>query len=148
MTIAFTACLWASLTVSCSSCGDRRKPAAEQMTELQMEQAVNDAHNALTSLDYTGTYYSVLPFEQYGGLGVRITLTEEDYVAEQTYMNTGETKRFTGKYEWDSYGTVITLEGVGAQVPHMLFVGEEQLIVTDTEGKPVSDARYVLPKVE
>ena len=107
-----------------------------------------DMHNAISSLDYQGTYIGSLPCADCEAMETTLIITDDSYIKETIYK--GKSKKVfkdSGNIEWNKEGNTITL--VGSGVPNQYFVGENILFHLDSNGKRVEGdlaAKYKLNK--
>lgn len=98
-----------------------------------------DEHNALTSLDFMGTYEGILPCADCEGIQTVIELgVGNSYVKKITYLgkdnnNVIETQ---GTFSWNDEGNTITLDDEPS--PNQYFVGENVLFHLDLDGNRIT----------
>lgn len=104
-------------------------------------ETVEAGHNAFNSLDWQGTYKGTLPCADCAGIDYTLTLSEDEtYTLTQVYQGKEEDGgQFTssGKFHWDTKGSVITLED-GSETPNQYFVGENLLMKLDINGEKIT----------
>lgn len=144
-----------SLAVSCIKTEEKRqKPLHE--TEIG-----DPYHNARNSLDYTGVYTGVIPWEDgikwvetfaerssATALGVVDIRRDNVCVIKTKRAGSDETIwEMFAAYEWNDAGNVITVEML--PVPVSFFVGEGYLILLEKEDDTITGDiadRYILKK--
>jgi len=142
-------CCIALLALFTTACSEAPKEdTAVDTTQVQTEAAktVPVGDTSQNSLDWAGSYEGVLPCASCEGIQTLITLqSDNSFVQETVYLGKDEKiLKLMGKTAWDEKGQKITLED-GTQY----LVGENQLIMLDTEGKRITGdlaANYVLKK--
>ncbi|MDT3337497.1 copper resistance protein NlpE [Shewanella sp. SP1S1-7] len=142
-------CYIALLALFTTACSEAPKEdTAVDTTQVQTEAAktVPVGDTSQNSLDWAGSYEGVLPCASCEGIQTLITLqSDNSFVQETVYLGKDEKiLKLMGKAAWDEKGQKITLED-GTQY----LVGENQLIILDTEGKRITGdlaANYVLKK--
>ncbi|MGI2130646.1 copper resistance protein NlpE [Shewanella baltica] len=142
-------CCIALLALFTTACSEAPKEeTAVDTTQVQTEAAktVPVGDTSQNSLDWAGSYEGVLPCASCEGMQTLITLqADNSFVQETVYLGKDEKiLKLMGKMTWDELGQKITLED-GTQY----LVGENQLIMLDTEGKRITGelaANYVLKK--
>lgn len=140
-----------SLVFLASCVGKSPKPVEEVGTAIDsiaLKTEADAAHNAKNSLDVNGVYMGELPLASKGALKVTITIDGASYTCKKVYPVAGaKVEEMAGKVLWNDAGNTITLDGITA--PNQYFVGENQLIQLDMEGKKIEGdlaAKYVLAK--
>ncbi|MDT3306354.1 copper resistance protein NlpE [Shewanella vaxholmensis] len=142
-------CCIALLALFTTACSEAPKEeTAVDTTQVQTEAAktVPVGDTSQNSLDWAGSYEGVLPCASCEGIQTLITLQSDNrFVQETVYLGKDEKIfKLIGKAVWDEKGQKITLDD-GTQY----LVGENQLIMLDTEGKRITGdlaANYVLKK--
>ncbi|MCS6154295.1 copper resistance protein NlpE [Shewanella baltica] len=142
-------CCIALLALFTTACSEAPKEeTAVDTTQVQTDAAktVPVGDTSQNSLDWAGSYEGVLPCASCEGMQTLITLqADNSFVQETVYLGKDEKiLKLMGKMTWDELGQKITLED-GTQY----LVGENQLIMLDTEGKRITGelaANYVLKK--
>jgi heat shock protein HslJ len=135
--------VFAVLAVFLSGCASASTPSLVQRTATQ--------HNSANSLDWDGSYAGVIPCADCEGIEISVMLNKDlSYVVKTKYMGK-ENRVFQqqGNFTWNEEGNVIHLQGI-PQGPDRYFVGENQLIQLDKQGKKITGnlaAMYVLHKV-
>lgn len=139
-----------------TSCGGNSKKDDVVTEEVQItteevatpDAGLPDESNALSSLDYEGTYVGTLPSASGEGMKVTITLGDKDYTKEIQYVGKKtEPIKEKGTYKWDTAGNTITLES--AEKPNQYFVGENIITQLDVDGNKITGDManlYVLKK--
>ena len=106
------------------------------------ESSVADSeHNALTSLDWAGSYSGILPCADCEGIETELTLTADgEFTLSTNYLGVDEPATFTesGTFKWAKDGNSIELEGLaeGSQSPYYK-VEENRIQHLDIEGNLV-----------
>uniref|UniRef100_UPI004047ACCC copper resistance protein NlpE n=1 Tax=Roseivirga sp. TaxID=1964215 RepID=UPI004047ACCC len=142
-------CYIALLALFTTACSEASKEStAVNTAQVQTEAAttVPVGDTSQNSLDWAGSYEGVLPCASCEGIQTLITLqSDNSFVQETVYLGKDEKIfKLIGKAVWDEKGQKITLDD-GTQY----LVGENQLIMLDTEGKRITGdlaANYVLKK--
>ncbi|AUD61013.1 copper resistance protein [Shewanella sp. Pdp11] len=142
-------CYIALLALFTTACSEASKEStAVNTAQVQTEAAttVPVGDTSQNSLDWAGSYEGVLPCASCEGIQTLITLqSDNSFVQETVYLGKDEKIfKLIGKAVWDEKGQKITLDD-GTQY----LVGENQLIMLDTEGKRITGdlaANYVLEK--
>jgi uncharacterized lipoprotein NlpE involved in copper resistance len=139
--------LLALLTSACSEPAPKEETAVDAaQVQTEAPQATPVGDTSQNALDWVGIYEGVLPCASCEGIKTLITLqSDNNFIQESVYLGKDEQIfKVTGKATWDDQGKKITLED-GTQY----LVGENQLIMLDTEGKQISGelaSHYVLKK--
>ena len=95
-----------------------------------------DIHNAMSSLDYQGTYLGSLPCADCEAIETKIILTDDSFIKEAVYKGKSkEVYKESGSIQWNKEGNTITLVGVNPS--NLYFVGENVLIHLDSDGNRV-----------
>jgi heat shock protein HslJ len=119
-----------------------------------MKRAFSNSHNSANTLDWSGTYKSAMPNENYSGTITELTLdTAQTFILKRIYLDKGAqpekgTER-SGNFSWNRAGNTITLMGIENQ-PHEFFVGENRLWELDRKGHKITgnDAdKFILNKL-
>lgn len=138
--------LLALFTTACSEAPKEETAVNTAQTQTEAAKSVPVGDTSQNSLDWAGSYEGVLPCASCEGMQTLITLqADNSFVQETVYLGKDEKiLKLMGKVTWDELGQKITLED-GTQY----LVGENQLIMLDTEGKRITGelaANYVLKK--
>ncbi|EGQ9177077.1 copper resistance protein NlpE [Vibrio alginolyticus] len=110
----------------------------EEEQVITEETFVDSEHNALSALDWNGTYKGTLPCADCAGIDMTITLNQDGtYVLEENYQDKedGQSKS-EGQFTWDANGSIVTLTNEDA--PNQYFVGENVLMKLDMNGEKVT----------
>jgi copper homeostasis protein (lipoprotein) len=104
--------------------------------------------NSMTSLDWPGIYYGILPCADCEGIETVIHLKQDKtYSLQSKYLGkTNNMAGSTGTFNWNKAGNKITLSN---EQPGVYLVGENKLVHLDSDGKTISGAlaeKYVLLK--
>ncbi|MFR9166519.1 MAG: copper resistance protein NlpE [Dysgonomonas sp.] len=135
------------------SCTSNAKKENENTDVLEISENVADnAHSAMNSLDYMGTYKGTLPCADCDSIETAIVLNEKDYIISTTLFKNGKTASSVekGTYSWNDAGNTITLDSI-KNAPNKYFVGENTLRQLDMDGNKIEGNladMYVLKKVE
>jgi len=102
--------------------------------------------NSRNALDWAGIYVGTIPGTN---SDIKVTLTlsaDSKYLMVSEYVDKGESFTSEGKFKWDDYGSIITLEGT-ENIQYK--VGENQIIQLDKNGNEITGElaeKYVLLK--
>lgn len=121
------------MTVACQT-----KQQTEEIV-VSDEMFEGDEHNAVTSLDFMGTYEGVLPCADCEGIQTVIELgVGNSYVKKVTYLGkeNSEVIETQGTFSWNDEGNTITLDSEPA--PNQYFVGENVLFHLDMDGNRIT----------
>jgi copper homeostasis protein (lipoprotein) len=119
------------------------------LAKREVENDKRDGHNSFNSVDWEGTYESIIPCADCRGIKTIITLNlDSTYHRSEEYLGKNE-KPFTdtGKYIWDKSGNQITL--IDQKRNQKYKVGEEHLLHLDRDGNVIQGElaqQYVLKK--
>ncbi|MCI2962135.1 copper resistance protein NlpE [Shewanella sp. N2AIL] len=138
--------LLALFTTACSEASKENTAVNTAQVQTEAATTVPVGDTSQNSLDWAGSYEGVLPCASCEGIQTLITLQADNrFVQETVYLGKDEKIfKLIGKAVWDEKGQKITLDD-GTQY----LVGENQLIMLDTEGKRITGdlaANYVLKK--
>ena len=138
--------LLALFTTACSEASKENTAVNTAQVQTEAATIVPVGDTSQNSLDWAGSYEGVLPCASCEGIQTLITLQADNrFVQETVYLGKDEKIfKLIGKAVWDEKGQKITLDD-GTQY----LVGENQLIMLDTEGKRITGdlaANYVLKK--
>lgn len=138
--------LLALFTTACSEAPKEETAVNTAQAQTEAAKSIPVGDTSQNSLDWAGSYEGVLPCASCEGMQTLITLqADNSFVQETVYLGKDEKiLKLMGKVTWDELGQKITLED-GTQY----LVGENQLIMLDTEGKRITGelaANYVLKK--
>lgn len=124
------------------------KPAPESVSGA----TYSTGDNSMTSVDWAGTYFATLPCGRCEGIEMWVTLKPEGtYSLNTNYLGLNDAleEEFTGKFSWDQYGGIVTMEGLKGTYPGKFKVGENKIWYLDADGKqmtgPLAD-QYILTK--
>ncbi|MCL1090131.1 copper resistance protein NlpE [Shewanella profunda] len=140
----FGIALLALFTTACSDPAPTPTNTAPAQTEPASSTPLGDTSQ--NSLDWPGDYEGILPCASCEGIETHISLqADNSFEVKTIYLGKDEKiLKVTGTAVWDAQGQKITLAD-GSQY----LVGENQLIMLDTEGKRITGdlaANYVLKK--
>ena len=113
--------------------------------------AIDAAHNARNSIDWSGVYTGVIPAADGPGISVEITL-RTDATCEVYYRYIDRENSdfvYTGTFTWDESGNAVILDI--EDIPPYYHVGENTLTQLDMAGKPITGMlaeHYILSKVQ
>lgn len=136
------------LSVLLMACGNKSTAEKEKANEKEI-----DTHTAQNSLDWQGIYKGLLPCADCEGIETSLSLQDDlSYTLRTKYSGKDETaNEVSGKFEWNTNGNTITLNGINPQEqPSQYFVGENKLIQLDLEGKKIEGelaSNYELAKI-
>ncbi|MCU0400852.1 MAG: copper resistance protein NlpE [Algoriphagus sp.] len=136
------------------------KPTADITAEAQVSHAdtlkttqnIPYADNSQTSLDWPGTYFNVLPCASCEGIETWLTLNPDGtFQLKTNYLGLNDAREeiFTGKFDWDSSGSTIQLQGLIGDTPGKYKVGENRIWHLDRDGNQIEgnlSDRYILLK--
>ena len=124
-----------TLSLMTVSCKKENKMNTDENT-IDSTEVIVDDHNAMSSLDYQGTYVGSLPCADCEAIETKIILTDDSFIKEMVYKGKSkEIYKESGSIEWNKEGNTITL--VGASPSNQYFVGENILFHLDSDGKRV-----------
>jgi uncharacterized lipoprotein NlpE involved in copper resistance len=135
---------------------------AQQMESDKTETAQNKtkqtaqplADNSMTSLDWDGTYFGVVPCADCEGIETTITLGKDlTYKIKTKYLGkSDQVFEKSGSFTWNEAGNTITLNDAdGKETTDKYFVGENQITQLDLSGNKITGAladKYILKKSE
>ena len=114
-------------------------------------QVIDAAHNSRNALTWQGTYSGTTPCADCEGIKTSLTLQENTYVLETTYLGKSDkVYKEEGNFVWNEKGSIITLDGEKGGFKLQYRVGENQLIQLDNEGNKIEGQfaeMYILTKV-
>lgn len=111
-----------------------------------------DQHTSKTSLDWSGTYFGIIPCSDCEGINTQIILNQDNnYIFKLQHSgNPDETLEFRGTFSWNQAGDKITLGGIDNTIyPIYYLVGENKLTQLDLAGNIIRSSNasmYVLHK--
>ncbi|MDR2467097.1 MAG: copper resistance protein NlpE [Prevotellaceae bacterium] len=119
-----------------NSCKSKPRTAAKPSNEI----VAVTADNSRTSLNWDGVYSGVIPCASCPGINVKITLkTDETYELVFSYLERGKQKyTHKGKFKWSKDGSKITLDIKEGEFSTHYKVGENVLIVLDSNGDVIT----------
>ena len=116
--------------------------------------ALATSDNSQNALNWEGTYAGIVPCANCQGIFTQITLRRNStYTIQTEYLGKEESsaETYTGTFEWDASGSVITLNGMAEQSgPSHYKVGENILFQLDMDGNVITGelaANYTLAKI-
>lgn len=147
LTLAFSALLIAS----CNKKSDDPKIKTTTVTETKTDSTIAIGDNSQNSLDWNGTYKGTIPCADCEGIAMEITLNKDlTFTSKSVYLGK-EKNEFNenGIFSWNKEGSGITTVSEN-KTTAMYKVGENKLILLNSEGKENSDSKmadmYVLNK--
>ncbi|GHV35943.1 lipoprotein [Bacteroidia bacterium] len=115
-----------------------------------LSEVIDAAHNSRNSLDWQGTYTGTTPCADCEGIKTSLTLNEDTYVLETTYLGKSKvTFKEEGQFVWNDEGGIITLNNEKNGFKSQYRVGENRLIQLDMEGNKIDGEfadMYILQK--
>lgn len=117
------------------------------------QSSVYSVHNSQNSLDWAGTYESILPCADCEGIETRLSLEYDNtYELQRRYLGKESDNVFTstGSFEWNEEGSIITLLNEHKSSSASYFVGENYVVHLDNEGERITGdlaAMYVMQKL-
>ena len=141
------------VAIALSACNTGKRSSNAQTNEME---AADPAHNSRNSLDWQGVYRGVLPCADCEGIQEEIRLNDDmTYELVRNYLGKGDNRYSDkGRFEWDDAGARIKLISADSSdnTNRWFKVGENQLIVLDTEGNPIESGLpaelYVFQKMD
>lgn len=141
------------LILSCACGPDENPPAdtaAANAPEPEATPMADEGHSSRNSLDWAGTYSSVIPCADCPGIRMTVTLDADGrFERTMVYLERSVKPQVeAGQFSWNEAGSAVTLQepdGPGQQYK----VGENTLTHLDRDGKPITGDRaslYVLHK--
>ena len=116
--------------------------------DTTITQAVIDEHTAEKSLDWAGTYEGTIPCADCPGIKTTVVLNDDHTFQYDTeYLEKKVTTTDKGTFSWENNGSTVSLKG--KEINSTLKVGENQLILLDTEGNVITGEladHYILKK--
>ncbi len=119
------------------------------LAKVEVENESDNQHNSQNSLDWEGSYVSVLPCADCEGIKTILTIKKDGtFVRTEIYLGkNGKKFEYEGKFEWDKSGNKITL--LDQRRNQQYKVEENKLIHLDDNGKVITGSlsqHYVLEK--
>lgn len=113
------------------------------------QSTLNDGHNSLNSLDWSGNYYGVLPCADCEGIDTRVQLRQDNsFVLTQKYLGRRKIiEKFSGSFSWAPNGSEVILKDKSMTMHFK--VGENRLVLLDGQGREIKGAlsdHYMLIK--
>ncbi|HAY3542728.1 TPA: copper resistance protein NlpE [Elizabethkingia anophelis] len=145
-----------ALLMSCSQKKELKPESGDEVTTTETKTdsiasvapVTDDGHNAQNSLDWAGTYEGTLPCADCPGIKTTITLKDDNtYTISEEYLERKTKAEDKGKFEWDKSGSKVSL--ISKDGKRQYFVGENQLIHLDMDGKEITGPNkdlYILKK--
>lgn len=126
--------------------------ATDTLTESVSGATHSTGDNSMTSVDWPGTYFATLPCGRCEGIEMWVTLKSDGtYALNTNYLGLNDAleEEFTGKFTWDQYGGIVTLEGLKGTYPGKFKVGENRIWYLDKDGNQMTGPlaeQYILDK--
>lgn len=140
------------LIASCNKKSDETKiETTATETEIKTDSTIAVGDNSQNSLDWNGTYKGTIPCADCEGIAMEITLNKDlTYTSKSVYLGKGKNEfKENGTFSWNKEGSGITTVSEN-KTTSMYKVGENKLILLNSEGKENSDSKmanmYVLNK--
>ena len=147
LTLAFSIFLIAS----CNKKSDDSKIETTTVTEIKTDSTIAIGDNSQSSIDWNGTYKGTIPCADCEGIAMEIKLNKDlTFTSKSVYLGK-ERNEFNenGTFSWNKEGTTIST-ATQDKTTAMYKVGENKLILLNSEGKENSDSKmadmYVLNK--
>lgn len=136
---------------------NKEQDQMEGNTQVEVRNLINEPvlsspDNSQTALDWTGTYFNVLPCASCEGIETWLTLNpDQSFELKTNYLGLNDAREeiFTGKFTWNEGGSIIQLLGLIGDTPGKYKVGENQIWHLDQEGNKIEGQladRYILHK--
>lgn len=134
------------LALFTTACSEPAQPSANTAAQTEATASISLGDTSKNALDWPGEYEGVVPCASCEGIQTHISLrADNSFELKTVYLGKDERIfKVTGTAVWDEQGRNITLAD-GSQY----LVGENQLIMLDTEGKRITGElaeHYVLKK--
>ena len=120
-------------------------------TEIKTDSTIAVGDNSQNSLDWNGTYKGTIPCADCEGIAMEIKLNKDlTFTSKSVYLGK-EKNEFNenGAFSWNKEGSGITTISQN-KTTTMYKVGENKLIILNSEGKENSDSKmadmYILNK--
>ncbi|WP_415326115.1 copper resistance protein NlpE [Chryseobacterium sp. MMS23-Vi53] len=98
--------------------------------------AAETTHNSENSVDWFGTYEATVPCADCPGIKTILTLNKDKtFTISEEYLERKSKNEDKGTFEWNSTGSIITLNGKSAKYKYK--VGENTLTQLDMSGQPI-----------
>jgi uncharacterized lipoprotein NlpE involved in copper resistance len=140
------------LITSCNKKSDDTKiETTGTEIEIKTDSTIAVGDNSQNSLDWNGTYKGTIPCADCEGIAMEITLNKDlTYTSKSVYLGKEKNEfKEKGTFSWNKEGSGITTVSEN-KTPSMYKVGENKLILLNSEGKENSDSKmadmYVLNK--
>ncbi|MBD1433122.1 copper resistance protein NlpE N-terminal domain-containing protein [Sphingobacterium sp. DN00404] len=133
---AFSACT--SPNNSQTNSEERIDSLEDQMVSRPLETENPDpAHNSQNSVDWIGTYETVLPCADCPGIKTVLVLHEDEtFQISSEYLERDTKFEDKGTFVWQNNGSTVHLKGKDTDIK--LKVGENRLFQLDQEGKEIT----------
>lgn len=97
---------------------------------------IQTGDNSQNSLDWAGTYEATVPCADCPGIKTSLTLNnDKTFSITEEYVDRKSKNEDKGTFDWDTTGSVITLNGKTAKYKYK--VGENKLTQLDLEGNAI-----------
>lgn len=157
---AFFLVVWIAWGCSPSPSTQEKKeeatPTVQEKSSPEPPESITGASysedNSLTSLDWPGTYFAVIPCKSCEGIELWVTLKAEGTFEMKTNylgLNDAREEIFTGNLIWDASGSTVSFDGLIGNYPGKFKVGENQIWYLDKDGNMMEGdlaSRYILKK--
>lgn len=145
-----TLLILAALLITITSCASRQTTKSVSTETSGGAQTVVDGHTSQNSLDWWGTYTGIIPCADCEGIRTMITLNRNlTFSTKTVYLGKYDNEFLTeGTFTWNDAGNIVRFKDQG-KAEEQYFVGENQLIQLDREGKRITGAlaaNYILTK--
>lgn len=124
--------------------------ACSTQSEVSNEKKITTGDNTMTSVDWDGTYFGILPCADCEGIGTLLKLNSDlSYELKIKYLGKDDNLfESRGSFGWNEHGNKITLSGSDGGSKHF-FVGENFIRQLDVDGNQITGnlaEKYVLRK--
>jgi uncharacterized lipoprotein NlpE involved in copper resistance len=140
------------LITSCNKKSDDTKiETTTTEIEIKTDSTIAVSDNSQNSLDWNGTYKGTIPCADCEGIAMEIKLNKDlTYTSKSVYLGKEKNEfKENGTFSWNKEGSGITTVSEN-KTTSMYKVGENKLIILNSEGKENSDSKmadmYVLNK--
>lgn len=117
-------------------------------TDSATTKAMQDEHTSENSLDWAGTYEGIIPCADCTGVKTAVTLnSDKTFQYDTEYLGENLKSSDKGTFTWEKNGSTVHLKG--KETDNYLKVGENQLLLLDTEGNIITGTladNYILKK--
>lgn len=142
--------IFPALIITITSCASRQTTQSASTETSGGTQTVVDGHTSQNSLDWWGTYTGIIPCADCEGIQTTVTLNRNlTFSTKTVYLGKYDNEFLTeGAFTWNDAGNIVRFKNQGKN-EEQYFVGENQLIQLDREGKRITGAlaaSYILTK--